>query len=57
MELGYHVTLVRDATAARRPEMMHAAHELNGPTYAHAILTTRELVTAFQAVMSSSSRR
>src|SRR5512147_1215392 len=39
MELGYHVTLVRDATAAFRPELMHAAHELNGPTFAHAILT------------------
>ncbi|GAA2631466.1 cysteine hydrolase [Dactylosporangium fulvum] len=50
MELGYHVTLVRDATAAFRPEMMQAAHELNGPTYAHAILTTRELVAAFEAV-------
>jgi nicotinamidase-related amidase len=46
MELGYHVTLVRDATAAITREMMHAAHELNGPTYAHAILTTRELVAA-----------
>jgi nicotinamidase-related amidase len=44
MELGYHVTLVRDATAAFSPEMMHAAHELNGPTYAHAIRTTDELV-------------
>jgi len=32
MELGYHVTLVRDATAAFSHEMMHAAHELNGPT-------------------------
>jgi nicotinamidase-related amidase len=45
-ELGYHVTLVRDATAAFKPEMMHAAHELNGPTYAHAILTTDELIAA-----------
>jgi nicotinamidase-related amidase len=44
MELGYHVTLVRDATAAFSPEMMHAAHELNGPTFAHAIVTTAELV-------------
>lgn len=44
MELGYHVTLVRDATAAFGHEHMHAAHELNGPTYAHAILTTRELL-------------
>ncbi|MFE3214823.1 isochorismatase family cysteine hydrolase [Streptomyces antimycoticus] len=46
MELGYHVTLVRDATAAATPEMMHSAHELNGPTFAHAILTTSELLTA-----------
>ncbi|BBJ47215.1 isochorismatase [Streptomyces antimycoticus] len=48
MELGYHVTLVRDATAALLPEMMHAAHELNGPTYAHAITTTDELTAAFK---------
>jgi nicotinamidase-related amidase len=47
MELGYHVTLVRDATAAFLPEMMHAAHELNGPTFAHAIVTTEQLVAAF----------
>lgn len=44
MEIGYHVTLVRDATAAASPAMMHAAHELNGPTFAHAILTTAELL-------------
>ncbi|MBB6186647.1 isochorismatase family cysteine hydrolase [Rhodanobacter sp. MP7CTX1] len=43
-EMGYHVTLVRDATAAFKPEMMHAAHELNGPTFAHSIVTTDELV-------------
>lgn len=46
MELGYHVTLVRDATAAFKTEMMHAAHELNGPTFAHAIRTTAELIAA-----------
>jgi len=46
MELGYHVTLVRDATAAFTKEMMHAAHELNGPTFAHAILKTDEMVAA-----------
>jgi len=44
MELGYHVTLVRDATAAFSHEAMHAAHAINGPTYAHAILTTEELL-------------
>jgi nicotinamidase-related amidase len=47
MELGYHVTLVKDATAAFSKEMMHAAHELNGPTFAHAIVTTDELIDAF----------
>jgi nicotinamidase-related amidase len=50
MELGYHVTLVRDATAAFSREMMHAAHELNGPTFAHAIVTTNELVSKLPAV-------
>ena len=44
MELGYHVTLVKDATAAFSRDRMHAAHELNGPNFAHAILTTSELV-------------
>jgi nicotinamidase-related amidase len=48
MELGYHVTLVRDATAAFTPAGMHAAHEVNGPTFAHAILTTEELLAALQ---------
>ena len=42
-ELGYHVTLVKDATAAFSKEAMLAAHEINGPTYAHAIITTDEL--------------
>jgi nicotinamidase-related amidase len=49
MELGYHVTLVKDATAAFSPEMMYAAHVLNGPTFAHAILTTEELIEALPA--------
>jgi nicotinamidase-related amidase len=49
MELGYHVTLVRDATAAFTKEMMRAAHELNGPTFAHEILTTADLVAALPA--------
>lgn len=46
-ELGYHVTLVKDATAAFSHEAMHAAHAINGPTYAHAILTTDELIAQF----------
>jgi nicotinamidase-related amidase len=46
VELGYHVTLVKDATAPFSQEMMHAAHEVNGPTLAHAILTASELLAA-----------
>jgi nicotinamidase-related amidase len=45
-ELGYHVTLVRDATAAWTEEAMRCAHDINGPTYAHAIVTTDELLAA-----------
>lgn len=45
-ELGYHVTLARDATAASSFEAMHAAHEVNGPTFAHAILTTDAVIAA-----------
>ncbi len=45
-ELGYHVTLVRDATAAYSMDRMHAAHELNAPTFAHRITTTADLLAA-----------
>ena len=54
MEIGYHVTLVRDATAAVSREMMHAAHELNGPTFAHAILTTEQLLGRLPGPASTS---
>ena len=46
MELGYHVTLVRDATAAFSHDAMHAAHNLNAPTFAHSVVTTKELLGA-----------
>ncbi|MBD9527112.1 isochorismatase family cysteine hydrolase [Paracoccus sp. PAR01] len=49
-ELGYHVTLIRDATAAASPEALHNAHEVNGPTYAHAILTSHEFIAALDSV-------
>jgi nicotinamidase-related amidase len=42
-ELGYHVTLVRDATAAFSDEALHAAHEINAATYAHELVTTEQL--------------
>jgi len=42
-ELGYAVTLVKDATASFTKEWMHAAVELNGPLYAE-VLTTAEVI-------------
>jgi nicotinamidase-related amidase len=48
MELGFHVTLVRDATSARSHEALNAALNIDGPTYAHEILTTEELVAAIK---------
>jgi nicotinamidase-related amidase len=50
IDLGYHVTLVKDATAAFSDEAMHAAHELNGPTYAHAIVTTEAIVSGLRGL-------
>ncbi|MBL8823194.1 MAG: cysteine hydrolase [Planctomycetia bacterium] len=49
VELGYHVTLVRDATAALSQEAMHAAHNINAPTYAHKVMNTAELVQLMQS--------
>ena len=43
MELGYHVTLVTDATAAFSADGMKAA-ATNAPMYAHAILSTAALL-------------
>jgi ureidoacrylate peracid hydrolase len=43
-ELGYEVTVIRDATAGYTDEMMHAALDINLPNYANAIVTTTELV-------------
>jgi nicotinamidase-related amidase len=45
MELGYAVTLVKDATAAFSMELQHAATELTGPLYAEAVLSTDEVLT------------
>ena len=43
-ELGYEVTVVRDATADYSDEMMRAALDINMPNYASAIVTTNEVV-------------
>ncbi|MDR9780908.1 isochorismatase family cysteine hydrolase [Rhizobium redzepovicii] len=48
-ELGYDVTVVKDAVADYSPEMMHAALDINLPNYASAIVETGEVVTALSA--------
>jgi len=48
-ELGYEVTMVRDATASYSDREMHAALDVNIPNYASAIATTKELVDAISS--------
>ena len=43
-ELGYEVTLVKDATADYGDEFMHAALVTNLPNYASAIVTAKEAI-------------
>jgi ureidoacrylate peracid hydrolase len=43
-ELGYEVTVVRDATASYSDEQMHAALDVNIPNYAIAVVTTDEMI-------------
>ena len=49
-ELGYEVTLVKDATADYSDEEMHAALDINIPNYASAIVTTNEIVDLISSV-------
>ena len=49
-ELGYEVTVVKDATASYSDEHMHAALEVNIPNYASAIVTTDEIVDAVSSL-------
>jgi ureidoacrylate peracid hydrolase len=43
-ELGYEVTMVKDATADYSDEEMHAALDINIPNYASAIVTTDQVI-------------
>jgi ureidoacrylate peracid hydrolase len=48
-ELGYEVTMVKDATASYSDMEMHAALELNIPNYATAVLPADEVVDAISS--------
>ena len=50
MELGYEVTMVKDATADYSDREMHASLEVNIPNYASAIVTTKEVVEAIASL-------
>ena len=45
-ELGYEVTVVKDATASYSEVEMHAALEVNIPNYATAVVSTDEVLDA-----------
>jgi len=49
-ELGYEVTVVKDATADYSDEFMHAALHLNLPNYASAIVSTTDIVEEISSV-------
>jgi ureidoacrylate peracid hydrolase len=52
-ELGYEVTVVKDATADYSDAEMRAALEVNIPNYATAIVTTDEVVAAISSLRTS----
>jgi nicotinamidase-related amidase len=49
-ELGYDVTVVKDATADYSDEEMHAALDINLPNYASAIVTAQEVVDSIASL-------
>jgi len=56
VELGYDVTMVRDATADYSDEAMHASLDVNIPNYASAVVTTAELVESMASIVAMSAR-
>jgi ureidoacrylate peracid hydrolase len=49
-ELGYEVTVVKDATADYSDAEMHAALDVNLPNYASALVSTEEILDAILAI-------
>lgn len=48
-ELGYEVTIIKDAMADYSDKEMHAALDINIPNYASAIVTTNEIVDSISS--------
>jgi ureidoacrylate peracid hydrolase len=51
-ELGYEVTVVRDATASYSDAEMHAALDVNLPNYASAIVTTNQILDSLSSIQT-----
>jgi nicotinamidase-related amidase len=49
-ELGYEVTMVKDATADYSEVEMHAALDVNIPNYASAVVSTHEIVESLASL-------
>lgn len=49
-ELGYELTLAKDATADYSEREMHAALEVNIPNYATAVVTTNEILDSISSL-------
>jgi ureidoacrylate peracid hydrolase len=49
-ELGYEVTVVKDATASYSDEHMHPALDVNIPNYASAVVTTNEVIDSISSL-------
>ena len=56
LDLGYDVTMVKDATADYSDDAMHAALDVNIPNYASSVLTTSELVESLAALVANDAR-
>jgi nicotinamidase-related amidase len=50
VELGYDVTVAKDATADYSDEFMHSALVTSLPNYANAIVTTDEILDAISSL-------
>jgi nicotinamidase-related amidase len=49
-ELGFEVTVVKDATADYSDEEMHAALDINIPNYAIAVVSANEIVDSIASL-------
>src|SRR5262249_45926431 len=49
-ELGYEVTMVKDATADYSEVEMHAALDVNIPNYASAVVSTHEIIESLASL-------